>query len=275
MSSSTFYCNEKMLLDNWKYYGESNMLLKNLLKRTALSPTDCASFYFENMRNPESVSYDRSQLVRTFSYGRENLPALLDTHQVVLYKKDLDYITEARKRFHISFVQLQVLLGVIFFCRLYSTPNFSLETIFKLHKFTGCFKGKTKTVYCNGDTWDNGYSTALGLKEISDDYHLLIRIPTENIGCIYKYPNYSLNNNDIAAYTFNVTLENNKLDLNSIANELFDIQENYCVLCGSSYKMIKANRGLYCRECAIKKEKERIAKKDAARQMLKRKKQIY
>lgn len=43
MAYTTFYCNENMLLDNWKYYNESNLMLRNLLKRTSLSPIECAT----------------------------------------------------------------------------------------------------------------------------------------------------------------------------------------------------------------------------------------
>ena len=66
------------------------------------------------------------------------------------------------------------------------------------------------------------------MKEISDDYHLLNRTGTDDIGCLYQYPKFTLDKNDTIAYTFNVTLENNRLNLSVIVRELFDLKECYC-----------------------------------------------
>ena len=107
MAYTTFYCNENMLLDHWQDYHESNLMLRNLLKRTSISPIECATIYYERMKNPESVSYDRSHLIQMFSRGRKNNAPILDVHQVVLYQKDLDYITEARRKYHINYAQLR------------------------------------------------------------------------------------------------------------------------------------------------------------------------
>lgn len=150
MAYTTFYCNENMLLDHWQDYHESNLMLRNLLKRTSISPIECAMIYYERMKNPESVSYDRSHLIQTFSRGRKNNAPILDIHQVVLYQKDLDYITEARRKYHINYAQLRVLFGVIFFCRLYGSDTFALDTEFKMKRFGGCFEEQTEIMYCAG-----------------------------------------------------------------------------------------------------------------------------
>lgn len=42
MAYTTFYCNENMLLDHWQDYHESNLMLRNMLKRTSLSPIECS-----------------------------------------------------------------------------------------------------------------------------------------------------------------------------------------------------------------------------------------
>lgn len=73
------------------------------------------------------------------------------------------------------------------------------------------------------------------MKEISDNYHLLNRTGTDDIGCLYQYPNFALDKNDTIAYTFNVTLENNRLNLSAIVRELFDPKECYCIVCGEQY----------------------------------------
>lgn len=150
MAYTTFYCNENMLLDHWQDYHESNLMLRNLLKRTSLSPIECATIYYERMKNPESVSYDRSHLIQTFSRGRKNNAPILDVRQVVLYQKDLNYITEARRKYHINYAQLRVLFGVIFFCRLYGSDTFALDTEFKMKRFGSCFEEQTEIMYCAG-----------------------------------------------------------------------------------------------------------------------------
>lgn len=265
MAYTTFYCNENMLLDNWKYYHESNLMLRNLLKRTSLSPIECATIYYERMRNPESVSYDRSHLIQTFGRGHKNNAPLLDVHQVVLYQKDLDYITDARRLYHINWAQLRVLLGIIFFCRLYGRDTVALDTDFKMKRFGKCFDEQTEIMYHGGPNWDDGYNTVRGMYELSDVHHLLYRTGTDDIGCLYTYPNFALDKDDVIAYTFNVTLENNRLNLSKVARKLFDPKECYCTVCGEKYIAKRPNASLYCKECGAKKEKLRIAKKNANR----------
>ena len=265
MAYTTFYCNENLLLDNWHYYHESNLMLRNILKRTNLSPIECATIYYERMRNPESVSYDRSHLIQQFTRGRKNNAPILDVHQVVLYQKDLDYITAARKEHHINYAQLRALFGIIFFCRLYGTATIALDTEFKMKRFGGCFEEQTEIMYCSGPNWDDGYNAVRGMREISDVYHLLDRVGTDDIGCLYTYPNFALDKDDVIAYTFNVTLENNRLDLSPVARELFDPKECYCTMCGAQYSSPKPNASLYCKDCAAKKEHIRIKAKNDKR----------
>lgn len=97
------------------------------------------------------------------------------------------------------------------------------------------------------------------MKEISDNYHLLNRTGTDDIGCLYQYPKFALDRNDTIAYTFNVTLENNRLNLSAIVRELFDLKECYCTVCGEQYHSEKPNASRYCKECAAKKEQTRLA----------------
>lgn len=258
MSYSTFYCNEQLLLDNWEYYKESNQLLRNTLRKTNLSSIECATIYYEHMRNPESVSYDRSSLLCLFPNKRKNRNTLLQINSVVLYKKDIEYVRNARKKFHISYKQMLVLFGIIFFCRMMNRDHVSLETEFKMRRFSKCFKEQTAIKYYQGESWDSGYNTVHGLYELSDKYKVLERRQTEGIGCVYFYPEFKISNNDSVEYIFTVTKENNKLDLTSIVNSIFDRTECYCIVCGDIYRSIKPNASLYCSKCAAMKEKIRI-----------------
>lgn len=265
MAYTTFYCNESLLLNNWEYYKESNLMLKNLLRRTSLSPTDCATYYFEHMKNPQSVTYDRSYLIQMFSRGRKNIIPLMEKKQIVLYKHDFEYLKMAQKVFHITYHQLRILFGVIFFSRLFEDANVALDTMFKLRRFAGCFNEETNIVYCKALTWDGGYNTIAGLKELSEVYHLLVRIPTNETGCIYQYPWFDLDNNDAIEYVFNVTLENNRLNLSNLVSKFFSPNQCYCMICGDEYYADKPNASLYCKDCALKKEQLRIHRKNQRR----------
>ena len=63
----------------------------------------------------------------------------------------------------------------------------------------------------------------------------------------------------------NISPENNRLNLSKVARELFDPKECYCTVCGEKYIAKRPNASLYCKECAVDKEKARIAKKNANR----------
>lgn len=256
MSSHTLYCNEQMLLDNWKYYDEPNMLLKNTLRKTSLSPTECATFYYENMKNQESVTYDREHLISMFSSGRNKLKPLLIVDQIALYEKDLEYVESAKKDYHLNYAQVKALFGVIFFCRLFGTKKISLDTSHRLKQFSGCFQERTSSMYWHGSNWDNGYTTIIGLQQVSDEYHLLLRSQTDNIGCVYEYPEFELTQNDKVSYIYKVTKETNKVQLSGIVRKMFDPRDCYCVICGTPYHTEGPNASLYCKACA--KEKERI-----------------
>ena len=127
MAYTTFYCNENMLLDHWQDYHESNLMLRNLLKRTSLSPIECATIYYERMKNPESVSYDRSHLIQTFSRGRKNNAPILDVHQVVLYQKDLiDAVNDNIRNISLMLLGLAVILTFISFALINNTIRLTI-----------------------------------------------------------------------------------------------------------------------------------------------------
>lgn len=256
MSSSTFYCNERMLLENWDYYHESNMTLKNLLMKTDMSPPECADFYYEHMKNRESVTYDRSYIISKFYNKKSKRGKLREINQVVIYQKDFDYVENAKKFLNLSYAAVRALFGIIFFSRMLGSEKVYLDTLRGLRHFDGCYGKNVSIIYVEGETWIGGYNTVTGLPIVSDTYHLVERMPTDNIGCIYRYPEFSLHKEDKVAYIFDVTLETNRLRLENLTKELFDPRKQYCVLCGSEYYTNGPNASLYCKECA--KEKERL-----------------
>ena len=78
-----------MLIENWDYYHESNMTLKNLLMKTDMSPPECADFYYEHMKNRESVTYDRSYIISKFYNKKSKRGKLREINQVVISKPKL------------------------------------------------------------------------------------------------------------------------------------------------------------------------------------------
>lgn len=258
MSLYSFYCDEQMLLDNWSYYKEPNRLLKNILKKTDLSPTECASIYYEKMNNPESVTYDREILIRYFKDKKNTKQGLFRIKQIVLYDKDINYIENAKRDYHLNQTQVEALFGVIFFCRMYNVPKLFLNTQFRLNQFSGCFKKRLHVTYMNGNTWYDGYNTITGLPVLSDQYGLLLREFTDGIGCNYTYPNFELSSSDKIAYTYKVTKETNLLNLAPVAVSLFDPHICYCKMCKNKYYTVKPNGSLYCKKCAAEKEKKRL-----------------
>lgn len=265
MSCYSFYCNEQMLLDNQEYYGESNKVLRNLLRRSELSTVESATAYYEKMRNRESVTYDRTHLLKYFRKGRKRDTPLLKTEQVVIYQKDIDYVTDARKKYNITQSQVSFLFGVIFFCRLYNNSKFALDTDFRMKRFQGCFKKRMLIEHFAGESWDDGYNAISGFEVLSDKYGLLIRKKSDEIGCAYVYPEFEVSENDVVAYTFIVTKENNKLNISNIVSELFDIRDHWCMMCGKYIRPLNANTGKYCKECAAQREKERLKRKNRNR----------
>ena len=73
------------------------------------------------------------------------------------------------------------------------------------------------------------------------------------------YPNFD--NKDEIAYIFKTTLENNRLDLGKLAEEVLpDIREKYCYRCGRAFNP-SSNRQKYCEECKQEIKREQAAER--------------
>jgi len=268
MSYITIYCNEQMLLDNWRYYDESNQKLRNTLIKTNLSNEQCAEFYFDHMHNREAVKYSFDDLVARFRKERSRKGKLLTVTTIPIYQGDIDYIVQANHDYRLSIPEMRILFGVIFLCRLYESNIARLDTKFKMKGFTRLYDEGLQYAYIvDGVYWYEVYNTINGLQRLSDELHILRKISTNNIGCRYEYPNYEAALESEVVYTYNVTVENNRLRLSDLFKELVPYNEKYCLICGQKIAICKqkivasGNPTKYCAECAQSKEQYRLVLK--------------
>lgn len=261
-----FYCDEQMLLDNFSYYGESNRLLKRLVAQSGNPPDTCADLYLSKMDNRKGLYYDRYDLIVDFEKRCTKTNELKSIHKIVVYKQDVEYVKCAIKEYRLTEVERMSLFGIIMMCRILNTDTVDLTTQFKIQQFCSCFGDSISAKREIGEKWYDSYHSPVGLKNICDKYHILLRIPSEKsvgkIGCSYVYFNYELNDKTVVA-EYDITKETNKLNLERIFRDLHIDKIKYCECCGKEI-YTKSNRLQYCKGCSdiIKRErtKERVRK---------------
>ena len=87
-----FYCNEKMLLDNYKKNDLGNRALKRVIGRSGMTPDKCADMYLTMFDNSLNLNYDRYDLVRHFETCGTKTCELLQIDSIKVYKQDLEWI---------------------------------------------------------------------------------------------------------------------------------------------------------------------------------------
>lgn len=266
---NTFYCDEKLLLDNWLYYGESNLLLKSVLSRSGLSANECAKEYLAYMNNSESFDCGLDYLTNTFSECiREAGDVGLQRYaSAVIYKQDIEYIMCAKRDFNISKHQMLMLFGMIFMSRLSHDRYVDISTKSKMKKFVGCFSERISIAQSSSGQWEKRYYSPAGMEQLSDEFKLLNRRELYNacnsIGCVYEYPLYDVPEHAEPAYVFMVTQENNRLCISDVFSKLIDYNVRFCQRCGKQFTA-NGRRDKYCRECAKQvdaENKRRLARK--------------
>ena len=293
----SFYMNERMLLDNWKYYqekGECNWLLKRtLMNDNTRTPEERIKFYFENRRvvnhyskffkeqakyvrdyiddldgcfenetemeyfldnryindDYEIMDYGRNQklfnmyrryndlqdsanelVIQHLSYAPKLNYKLREHEKIMLNKRDIKFIRECRKYNNLTVPQIEVLFGIIFFCRMNDSERANLDTEFKKKQFIGCFDSATMK--------DFEYITThiYGIEIVDGE-------------CIY-YPYETIEDEWIE---IPVTRFNNKLNLSKMAHKyIVDISDKkYCRMCLKPFNPTN-NRQKVCECCKPK-----------------------
>ena len=304
----SFYMNERMLLDNWKYYqskGECNWLLKRtLMNDNTRSAEEKKQFYFENRRvvnhiyfsdefkaaaqkvedyinelegcfdndyemeyylenkyindDYEIMDYGRAQKAfnrfRRINELNKHANAKVNAHLsfkpiksakfrehkfVLINGKDIKFIREARKRNNLTVSQIELLFGIIFFCRMHDSENAQINTPFRIKQFLGCFDNAT-------------------MKDLKYVVEHVGGIEDTEEGIVY-YPFNDVELDD-KWLVWNVTRFNNKLNLSKVSHYFItDIKDKkYCQMCLKPFKPTN-NRQKVC-ECCKPKADEIKAK---------------
>jgi hypothetical protein len=300
--------NERMLLDEWKYYqrkGECNWLLKRtLMNDNTRTAEEKKQFYMENRRienhiyfseefkdaaarvekyiddldgcfdneiekeyylehkylNFDSPLMDFGHSQKAFNRFRrinelnkhvnDKVNAHLSFNPIKgakfreyefirINKSDIKFIREARKHVALTVPQIEVLFGIIFFCRMNDSEKANLNSKFKMKQFIGCFDVST----------------------MEDFEYVVSNVPrlekTEDGDVIYygfddwykedKYGDWIDTDGWRAIY---VTRYNNKLNLTKMAHKyVTDISnKRYCEMCLKPFKPTN-NRQKVCPEC--------------------------
>lgn len=285
----SFYMNERMLLDNWKYYqekGECNWLLKKtLMNDDTRTPAEKLEFYLANRRvvneyseelkeqaeqmyaaggvegNDKKENYldtfyidydiknvlNRGQLNKYMNYlkfkersgqnliehmNRKPKHKLRENTVITIYQDDLKFIREIRKYYELTVPQIEILFGLIFFCRMNGDEKTNLSTEFRKKQFIGCFKRA----------------------RIQDFDYIIEEVDafrkTDDSDYIYYY--YDVNKYS-KAIKIDVTLRNNKLDLTKMAHKYIPdiLDKRYCEMCLHPFEPT-SNRQKVCKNCKKK-----------------------
>ena len=293
----SFYMNERMLLDEWKYYqkkGECNWLLKRtLMNDNTRTAEEKKEFYYNNRRvvwqysdyfkerasevywecfeveglfrtkaeeeyyldhkylNDDYDFMDYGHNQRVFNmYRRYNdlkahandkievhlsfepiKGAKFREHKFVLINdKDIKFIRQARKYYDLTVPQIEILFGIIFFCRMHDSEKAQLDSDFKKLQFLGCFDS----------------ATAEDFKYVVDNIYGLEL--TEDKDVIYHgFKDVELNDKWLS---WKVTRFNNKLNLTKVSRYFItDIKDKkYCAVCLRPFKPTN-NRQKVCECC--------------------------
>jgi hypothetical protein len=201
----------------------------------------------------ENWDYD-SQIEDIFTnktdYFQRNNISLRQKNEVHIYKSDIDVINQIRKEHKLTAHEVQVIFGLIFWCRMFDTAEVFLLSCepddFKIKQFNGCFqKAINDNKLFKLIRWDLKLHETIFKHDIKTNK--------------YYYSNFD--NKDEIVYTFKTTLENNRLNLTKVAQEALDFKLKYCEICGKEIHA-HSNRQKMCDECKaeVTKEQARLRK---------------
>jgi hypothetical protein len=238
--------NERMLLDNWKYYqekGECNWLLKRtLMEDETRTPAEKMEFYLANRRvvndNADEIKDQEEYLDKLYinkekkiseQLSRPPKRALRENNVVTIFKEDLEYIKFVRQEHVLTVPQIEIVFGIIFFTRMYDVSDANISTEFRKKQFLSCFDRATR------EDLTFVMDTVIGLERtdyddvVYEDWH------------IYDYSN---------AIEIKVTKANNKLNLTKLAHKYIPdiLDKRYCELCLRPYEPTN-NRQKVCTHC--------------------------
>ena len=219
-------------------------------------------------RNPLLEKYEGylnndSQLTYKFVNGtirnRKMKKQLRMIEKVNIYASDIKAINKARKQFNLTQLQINLLCGLIFFSRMNNSRYCRVGTEFKFKQFKSCFKKTIKQKDIDAVLATGLFEMEIITKESADKMRKQKRYLNIRDERDYEYMNFD--NKDEIAFSYKVTIDNNKLDLTNIAAEILpNYKVKYCANCGTEF-IPTNNRQLVCLDC----KKEVIKIKDRER----------
>ena len=213
--------------------------------------------YFESFSNTSSLDAKFKQMTKKAMNLNKTLR---EVNEVILYKSDFDYIERMKKEYSFTVKQVKAVFGLIFFSRMWNSKWCRVGTPFKLQQFGSCFPSYNieedmDIIYA----YTKAFESIETIKDTSN-----FNVYTRNYMCIeneldHIYPNFD--NKDEVAYVFKTTMENNKLNLEKIAEEAIpNLRSKYCDICGKEFTP-KSNRQKHCKECGAEKKRQDAAER--------------
>lgn len=262
--------NEMDFSDDMKAIVEDYIDKKMMYEDYLEDPDGCGMVYQPFKKNKmlefyaNEINGGNDNVEMKFKYLKrrcDNMNAYLrEVNEVTLYKSDFAYLEKIRKRERLTVKQIKLLFGLIFFSRMNDCEWCRIGTSYKRKSFFACFDEYFDT-------------TDLGIMSSGFEPHMFYKEEAEEMGykfmryrhiedeMDFKYPNFS--NKDEVAYVFHTTLENNRLNLSVLADQLIpNLKNKYCRECGQEF-VPNSNRQCICEEC--RKEVKRIQARERKR----------
>lgn len=223
-------------------YGEEN----DVMAYVEFTPNN----FYENYTRMKE--YD-NQLEAIFTKGTirnaKLKKKLREVKEVVLYKSDILAAEEARKKYRLTELQSDILVGLIFFSRMNDNKFCRVGTDFKWKQFKGCYK-RTITDKDIEAVLNTGLFN-LYINEKKDIGNEYLNYKAEKD---YEYLGY--NDKDEVGFTYKTTPKNNKLSLTGIHKVIIpNSDKKRCERCGDDFSP-KNNRQKFCLDCQTEVRKE-------------------
>lgn len=174
---------------------------------------------------------------------------LREVKEVVLYKSDILAAEEARKKYRLTELQSDILVGLIFFSRMNDCKYARVGTEFKFKQFKGCFKRTIKEEDIEAVLSTGLFNLYVNeKKDIKNDYY--------NYKAEKDYEYLGYDNKDEVGFIYKVTPKNNKLSLTGIHKVIIpNSDKKRCERCGNDFSP-KNNRQKFCSTCQTEVRKE-------------------
>lgn len=185
---------------------------------------------------------------------------LREINEVVLYESDFKYLEETRKKDRLTVKQVKLLFGLIFFSRMNDCEWCRVGTSYKRKSFYACFDEyfEPEDLGVINEMFEPKAFDKIEAQNLGNRFQRYRHVEDE---FDFRYRNFM--NKDKVAYVFQTTLENNRLNLSVLAEQLIpNLKNKYCRECGQEF-VPNSNRQCICENC--REEVKRIQARERKR----------